>query len=110
MPHIIIEASTDCYDQPQALIEAAFESVKNTDLFNPNNIKVRLWPIEHYQLGLNSSGFMHIHCHIHPGKTDQQKTLLTQTLIERLRPFSQVSVITAEVTETDQNTYSKWTA
>ena len=124
MPHIIIEYSQDSVSLNTAkkLVNTAFEAVNLTGLFKKDNIKARLHPVEIYQLGLPNSGFMHVMCRIHPGKTPEQKMQLTQTILSHLESVlkpelkpelkSEIKaesglVITVEVIEMDRTKYAK---
>ena len=110
MPHIIIEYSQDSFSlsTPKKLVEGAFEAVKATGLFKADNIKVRAHPVMDYRLGLPNSGFIHVMCRIHSGKTDVQKLLLSQSVLVSLQSgLSEAVVITVEVVEMDEMSYSK---
>jgi 5-carboxymethyl-2-hydroxymuconate isomerase len=110
MPHIIIEYSQDCLASTtvKGRVDGAFETVKATGLFNSDNIKVRAHPVMDYRLGLPDSGFIHVMCRIHAGKTDVQKLLLSQSLLVSLQNgLSESIVITVEVIEMDEMSYSK---
>lgn len=109
MPHITIEYTQDALNEEMAthLVDIAFLTVHQTKLFRPQNIKIRLIPIQYYRTGLDIPGFIHIHCHIHPGKTEQQKQKLTNNLVDAIQSAFTVAVITAEVSETDKATYTK---
>lgn len=116
MPHIILEHSQDSFTSSTAktLAKGVFETVKLTGLFKTENIKVRLHPVEIYQLELPNSGFMHVMCRIHPGKTNEQKRLLTQSILTHLESVLKPDiksqsefVITVEVLEMDRTKYAK---
>lgn len=110
MPHIIIEYSQESFSSttPKKWVDEAFEAVKATGLFKADNIKVRAHPVVDYRLGLPDSGFMHVMCRIHSGKTDVQKLLLSQSLLVSLQNgLSDAVVITVEVIEMDEMSYSK---
>ncbi|WP_028486480.1 5-carboxymethyl-2-hydroxymuconate Delta-isomerase [Thiomicrorhabdus chilensis] len=110
MPHIIIEYSQESLSRKlvKFLLSEAFYAVKSTRLFDEQNIKVRAHPVEHYQLGESDSGFMHIICRIHTGKTQDEKQLLTQTLLKSVKGVMMSSmVITVEVVEMDDSSYAK---
>lgn len=110
MPHIIIEYSQDRFSSttPKNWVADAFESVVATGLFKTNNIKVRAHPVIEYRLGLHNAGFIHVICRIHAGKTDVQKLLLSQSLLVSLQNgLSEPVVITVEVVEMDEMSYSK---
>jgi 5-carboxymethyl-2-hydroxymuconate isomerase len=110
MPHIIIEYSQDSLASTtlKSWVDGAFETVKATGLFKSDNIKVRAHPVMDYRLGLPDSGFIHVMCRIHAGKTDVQKLLLSQSLLVSLQNgLSEAVVITVEVIEMDEMSYSK---
>ena len=116
MPHIIVEYTPDSMaeNSEKALLNATFEAVKSTGLFKTQNIKVRLHPIEFYQLGLENSGFIHVMCRIHPGKSADQKQQLTQQILSALNVSVQTVmkekmglVMTVEVEEMDRTKYAK---
>ncbi|MEA1989312.1 MAG: hypothetical protein U9N57_08945 [Pseudomonadota bacterium] len=127
MPHIVIEYSQDSFeskDLPSAhkelglsqgmpgLVNSVFEAVANTEIVNPENIKVRTYEAEFYKLGLANTGFMHAVCKTHSGKTEFQKQELSQAILNALEQIVQLTaehsmVITVEVVEMDTASYSK---
>lgn len=110
MPHIIIEYSQDRFSSttPKKWVVDAFEAVAATGLFKVDNIKVRAHPVIEYRLGLSNAGFIHVMCRIHSGKTDVQKLLLSQSLLVSLQNgLNERVVITVEVVEMDEMSYSK---
>lgn len=110
MPHIMIEYSQNALSEKEAetLVSEAYQAVKATELFKEENIKVRLHPVMHYQLGLSDCGFMHVQCRIHAGKTDHQKQRLSQSLLDALKSlFKSPMVLTVEAVEMEESTYAK---
>lgn len=110
MPHIIIEYSQESLSRKivKFMLSEAFYAVKSTALFDEQNIKVRAHPVEHYQLSKSDTGFMHIMCRIHAGKTQDEKQKLTQTLLKSVQGVMMSSmVITVEVVEVDDSSYAK---
>ncbi|MDG6773079.1 hypothetical protein QCB45_01960 [Thiomicrorhabdus sp. ZW0627] len=110
MPHIILEYSQDTIPDNvvKTMVSSAYDAVKSTGLFDEANLKVRAHPVTHYQLGLLDCGFIHVMCRIHSGKTDEQKRLLTQTVLKNLEGLFKGSVvITVEVVDMDKSTYAK---
>ena len=113
MPHIIVEHSLDLVDPLKAngLLDTIFVAVESTGLFNLENIKVRLHPVDDYKLGLASSGFIHVTCRIHQGKTEQQKQQLTQSVLNAIALWMQQArrscVITVELVELGRASYAK---
>ncbi|WEJ63648.1 5-carboxymethyl-2-hydroxymuconate Delta-isomerase [Thiomicrorhabdus lithotrophica] len=130
MPHIVIEYSQDSFKSkdfkglPSAhkelglkqgipgLVNSVFEAVANTDIVNPENIKVRAYQAEFYKLGLANTGFMHAVCKTHRGKTEFQKQKLSQAILNALEQIVLLTaehsmIITVEVVEMDTASYSK---
>jgi len=125
MPHIIIEYSADSIEKNNlsqgipGLVNSIFDSVANTQVVNPNNIKVRAYATDCYQLGLPQTGFIHAVCKTHTGKTESEKQLLSQAILSALTASvksdaTQVKailkhdvVITVEVVEMQTNSYTK---
>ena len=79
MPHIIIEYSSDCIcsDIAASMVDAAYVSVQETELFATKNIKVRAIPVDIYRLGSAQTGYVHVQCRIHSGRTAEQSRRLS---------------------------------
>lgn len=111
MPHVIIEYTEDCVDNQRLanVLEAAYRAVVETQLFREENIKVRAIGIKHYRLGLGATGFIHVQCRIHQGRSEAQKQQLSSRVVEGLRGLSlELQFITCEVVEMDRRSYSKY--
>ncbi len=110
MPHIIFEYSQNTFanKEQSELLDCAFEAVESTGLFNADNIKVRLHPVENYRLGLKEHGFMHVICRIHQGRSVQHRVELSQAMLTALsKLMSSKLVITVEVVEMERASYAK---
>jgi len=114
MPHIVIEYSQDSFKSKYlpGLVNSVFEAVANTDIVNPENIKVRTYQAEFYKLGLVNTGFMHAVCKTHRGKAEFQNQELSQAILNALEQIVQLTaehsmVITVEVVEMDTENYAK---
>lgn len=110
MPHIIIEYSQSSIPEKDLVgfMSEAYDAVKSTELFEEENIKLRLHPVEHFQLGLPDFGFIHAMCRIHIGKTEAEKKHLTKALLSALkRSVKGRVVITVEVMDMDRLCYAK---
>lgn len=79
MPHIIIEHSENAFkaDLFDSLLEANAQACAETQLFKPENIKVRLHPVKNFQLTKPLSNFVHIQMP-HPSR---QKSRAEKTFI-----------------------------
>lgn len=110
MPHIIIEYAQDACPEQQlpALLQALHQDVINSGLFERDNIKTRLIPVQHYQLSDACQAYVAIQCRIHGGRSVEQKQQLSQSLAQTALQFvPRNTVITAEVVEMDRNSYTK---
>lgn len=127
MPHIVIEYSQDSFESKDlsyahkalsrsqdipGLVNSVFESVVNTNVVKPENIKIRTYAAEFYKLGLKDTGFIHAVCKTHTGKTDLDKQALSQAILKALEKTVQSMaehsmIITVEVVEMDTESYSK---
>ncbi|MCC2616838.1 5-carboxymethyl-2-hydroxymuconate Delta-isomerase [Aestuariibacter halophilus] len=112
MPHCVIEASQSLVDQfgADTLVEAVHQSAADSGLFDPEDIKTRLMPIAHYRCGSGSGRLAFIHCivRIMPGRSEQQKAMLSNTVLNGLLSLSQQRVsLTVEVLDIDRACYSK---
>ncbi|PKO81946.1 MAG: 5-carboxymethyl-2-hydroxymuconate isomerase [Betaproteobacteria bacterium HGW-Betaproteobacteria-13] len=108
MPHCIIEHSTD-FDSDQ-LVSEVFTAALNSGLFDPdgNDIKVRALSFSSYLTGPRKSPFIHVALRILSGRTPEQRSHLSSTVVAQLRAlgFSNTS-ITAEVVEMERGSYGK---
>jgi len=125
MPHIIIEYSADSIEKNNlsqgipGLVNSIFDSVADTQIVNPNNIKIRAYAADCYKLGLSQTGFIHVVCKTHTGKTESEKQLLSQSILNALTASLKCDavqvnvklkhdvVITVEVVEMQTSSYAK---
>ena len=111
MPHIILEYSREhiADDALPAILDRLEKSVAGCGLFECANIKIRCIPVRHYRLGTGESGFIHVQCRIHQGRSQEQRLLLSGGIVDALKKHDTgVSVITCEVVEMDSQSYAKW--
>ncbi len=106
MPHCVIEHSDDF--NSSMLMEAVFKGVLTSRLFESKDIKVRALPFAHYQVGFKRSAFIHVILRIMSGRTQEQKSSLTQNVVEQLVGLNYEEVsITAEIQEMNESSYYK---
>lgn len=108
MPHFIIECSENILAQqsPATIMQAVYETVEATGLFAESDIKVRIAPYTHYQLGEGKMDFIHIFGSIMEGRSTGQKADLSRKIIERLNQlFPAISVLSMNVQEFERATY-----
>ena len=109
MPHIIIECTDDLETTcgSAELIEAVFNSVEQSGLFDVANIKLRVIPLKVYKTA-NQNGFIHVQARVHQGRSKEQKQQLTAAIVAAITPFMTTTVIiTAEVVDMDTASYAK---
>lgn len=89
MPHCIIEYTSEL--EPaldiKRLVINAFDGIEQSGLFDPTAIKVRATKLDYYKSGLDRNDFIHLTVKILPGRTDEQKKLLTEKILEKVTPI-----------------------
>ncbi|OHU89088.1 MULTISPECIES: 5-carboxymethyl-2-hydroxymuconate isomerase [Pseudoalteromonas] len=85
MPHLIIEHSNNLPIPAQQLVEAVHLATQSTALFDPTTLKTRTQSTDYYKLAEGKIGFVHIHAHLIEGRSEAQKQLLSNALLEVLQ-------------------------
>ena len=108
MPHCIIEYSSDIDVDPSLLISAVFQGALKSGIFEENHIKTRTISYDHYQTGALKESFIHISARILSGRTPEQRSMLSQTILVELEKLGLRSLtMTVDVIDMDKDTYSK---
>ena len=110
MPHIIIEHSPNSFKDHNTtnLLKQISSVVEVSNLFNMDNIKIRLHEVHDFLLASKYQHFIHVQCRIHSGRTQNQQKELTTRLVDSLAKFARLqTVITCEVVEMNRDTYRK---
>ena len=108
MPHCIIEYSSSI--EPLDLNQKVFQGALESNLFEPDgsDIKVRSIAYEHYQTGSTQEKFIHVTLRILSGRSEQDKLLLSKSVMSKLKSIQLVSTsLTVEVVDMDRNSYAK---
>jgi 5-carboxymethyl-2-hydroxymuconate isomerase len=109
MPHFIIDCSEDVIEQesPEAIMQAVYDVAQATELFAPNDIKVRLRTYQYFKLAEGKRDFIHIFAYIMEGRSTEQKQHLSRRIIERLKDmFPAISILSINIGEFEKATYS----
>lgn len=109
MPHFVIECSKNVLAQQPAdvIMNTVYDAAVATGLFADNDVKVRINSYEQYQLGQGKDSFLHIFASIMGGRTQEQKTLLSKSVIQKLASlFADISFLSMNVSEFDPATYA----
>ncbi|MDG1858498.1 MAG: 5-carboxymethyl-2-hydroxymuconate Delta-isomerase [Emcibacteraceae bacterium] len=110
MPHCIIEFTRDLENaiDMNRLVDVAFESIEKTDLFNRSAIKCRAIPLDYFKSGLERDDYIHITVKILPGRTTEQKQLLTQSVIDEVSKIvGRIQSLSVEVVDLHGESYNK---
>ncbi|MGB2064082.1 5-carboxymethyl-2-hydroxymuconate Delta-isomerase [Marinomonas gallaica] len=108
MPHCIIEYSQNLEQEvpPLDWMEAVQQACLESNLFEPNDIKLRAFACKHFITGGVQDAFVHVTIRLLPGRTSQQKSQLSQSVLDALCRFAvkQVS-LSVEICEMVQDSY-----
>ncbi|MGB0837394.1 MAG: 5-carboxymethyl-2-hydroxymuconate Delta-isomerase [Flavobacteriaceae bacterium] len=109
MPHFTLECSPNIINKksPQELLDLIYQTALKTDLFIPNEIKVRLKTYEYFNNGNSQEDFIHIFGHIMQGRTAEQKKTLSSKIINCLETeFPEVPILSMNVQDFEKASYS----
>lgn len=86
MPHFIIDCSEEILEHcsQEELIKQVNNSAISTQLFNKNDIKVRVRFFKEYSTGEAKENFIHVFANIMEGRTSKQKLNLSKTIVRDL--------------------------
>ncbi|PCJ34624.1 MAG: 5-carboxymethyl-2-hydroxymuconate isomerase [Moraxellaceae bacterium] len=102
MPHFLVDCSKSIFTlhSEEKIIEQVHLAAKSTDLFNENDIKVRVNSFEKYSTGNEVEDFIHVFSNIMEGRSNDQKANLSKTIVQGLISlFPSVPNIGANVIE-----------
>ena len=74
MPHFILDCSQEVIKlkSPKEIIQKVYDTAEAAGLFAPGDIKVRINPFEHYNVGNTQDDFIHIFANIMEGRTTRE--------------------------------------
>jgi len=84
MPHIVVEQSKDLLDMiaPEVLCRKLFDAARDTGIFkDPSAIKVRIHSAEAVLMGTANQSFLHAEVRLMAGRTDAEKSQVTNALL-----------------------------
>jgi 5-carboxymethyl-2-hydroxymuconate isomerase len=108
MPHFVIDCSEEIVKlrSPQEIIRKVYDAANATELFIPEEIKVRINPYQFYSTGNTSDNFIHVFANIMEGRTTEQKTELSKQIITVLNSmFPNVPIISINIRDFERATY-----
>ncbi|MCF6339302.1 MAG: 5-carboxymethyl-2-hydroxymuconate Delta-isomerase [Sulfurimonas sp.] len=108
MPHFIIDCSEEILKlhSQDKIIKLVNLSAISTKLFYKNDIKVRINVFDKYLTGDNKENFIHVFANIMEGRTMEQKSNLSRTIVQDLASlFPNVPHIGTNVIEFEKASY-----
>lgn len=108
MPHFVIDCSENITKlrTPKEIIQKVYDTAESTELFDHGDIKVRINPFIHYNVGNTNDDFIHIFANIMEGRTVTQKKDLSNKIITELKSmFPEVPIISINIRDFEKATY-----
>ena len=108
MPHFVIDCSENItrLRTPKEIIQKVYDTAESTELFDHGDIKVRINPFIHYNVGNKNNDFIHIFANIMEGRTITQKKDLSNKIITELKSmFPEVPLISINIRDFEKATY-----
>ena len=110
MPHLVIEYSEDVAGQVDidALVDAAHDGAMESGLFPEYDIKTRATGYRHHRTGQTRDSFVHVTVHLLDGRSDAQKSGLSEAVLGRLEPLLPgVASVGVEIVDMHRASYRK---
>lgn len=108
MPHFIVDCSDTItnYCSSDLLMRTIFETAKSSELFDPENIKVRIKMFKHYTVADKKNDFIHIIAYIMEGRTmDQKQSLSEQIIIQLKKILNNIPVLSIDIRDINRTSY-----
>jgi 5-carboxymethyl-2-hydroxymuconate isomerase len=110
MPHCIIDYSQDVAAQVDIdrLIEAVHLGAMDSGLFPEYDIKTRALAFTHHRTGQTRDSFVHVAVHLLDGRSDDEKTGLSEGILARIEPMlPDVVSVGVEICDMHRASYRK---
>jgi 5-carboxymethyl-2-hydroxymuconate isomerase len=112
MPHFVIHCSENIFElkAPKEMMQEVYDVARSTGLFDEGDIKVRIQPFKHYNVGSSDENFIHVFGYILEGRPTSQKANLSKHVITKLKMmFPEVRIISMNISDFEKATYcNKW--
>ncbi len=108
MPHFIIDCSERMITSisPEEIMKSVYDAAKETQLFDPGDIKIRINPYKYYNIGNTKNDFIHVFGNIMEGRTKAQKAALSHIIVNELFiMFPEVPMISINIRDFQKTTY-----
>ncbi len=108
MPHFILDCSAPVLERysEEQIVEQVHLVANSTQLFDEDDIKVRVNPYQTYSAGNNKQDFIHVFAYIMEGRSTEQKADLSKRVVQTLASmFPKISKIAMNVYDFEKATY-----
>jgi 5-carboxymethyl-2-hydroxymuconate isomerase len=108
MPHFVIDCSENiiAMTSPEELMQNIYDTAESTLLFDKGDIKVRINPYKHYNIGNTKNDFIHIFANIMEGRNASQKAELSKKIVYELKVIlPNVPIISMNIRDFEKTTY-----
>lgn len=108
MPHFVIHCSENILElrAPKEIMQEVYDVAGSTGLFDEGDIKVRILPFKHYNIGNSGDHFIHVFEYILEGRHSSQKADLSKKVITKLKiMFPEVRIISMNISDLEKATY-----
>ncbi|MTI31202.1 5-carboxymethyl-2-hydroxymuconate Delta-isomerase [Xanthovirga aplysinae] len=108
MPHFIIECSENVlnFKSKDEILRKIYKVAEASQLFAPNDIKVRLNSFKDFIVGKDNADFIHVFASIMEGRSTEQKAQLSKEVVKNLiEILPEVPNIAMNVDEFEKSTY-----
>jgi 5-carboxymethyl-2-hydroxymuconate isomerase len=114
MPHCLIEYTSSIQLNANELVMVVHQVMLESGLFKAADIKTRAHAVEHFSMGgleNNQGSFVHVQVYLLTGRSDVQKSTLTQALGECIRTRCvDAQSVSVDIRDIISETYYKFTA
>ena len=110
MPHVIIEHGSEVAEQIEIgeLVAAVHEATFSSGLFPEYDIKTRAISYQYHQTGQTRDSFVHVAVHLLDGRSDEQKSDLSERILARIEPMLPgVASVGVEILDMHRASYRK---
>ena len=92
-------------ESPDQIMQKVYDTAEAANLFSKGDIKVRINPFKHYNIG-DTSSFIHVFGNIMEGRTDEQKLKLSKAIVSTLKTMlPDVPIISMNIRDFENANY-----
>ncbi|MDB4837945.1 5-carboxymethyl-2-hydroxymuconate Delta-isomerase [Marinomonas sp.] len=110
MPHCVIEYSHNLEQilPPLTLMETVKQACIASNLFSPEDVKVRAFPYQHFLAAGSEEYFIHVTLKMLSGRRIEQKECVSRMILQTLTQLALKNAgLTVEICDIDKASYAK---